>query len=166
MKPGNPRKTRKTLREGDVVQIPLPGGGVAFGRALPSPDLQFHAPIASTSASIDEILAAPVLFRVSVAKYATSTGRWPIIGSVPLDASLQAPVRYFREDALSGELFVFTADGKSWSEQPATLDECQGLERLAVWDPEHVESRIEDQLAGRPNKWVESLRLGRNKRSS
>jgi len=41
----------------------------------------------------------------------------------------------------------------------ASRAECEGLERCAVWEPEHVEDRLRDHFAGKPNVWVESLRL-------
>ena len=41
----------------------------------------------------------------------------------------------------------------------ATRAECEGLEREAVWDPEHIEDRLSDYFSGKPNKWVDSLKL-------
>lgn len=41
----------------------------------------------------------------------------------------------------------------------ATKEECSGLERSAVWEPEHVEDRLIDHFENRPNKWVESLKI-------
>jgi hypothetical protein len=37
--------------------------------------------------------------------------------------------------------------------------DCVGLERAAVWAHEHLESRIADAYAGRPNRFLESLGL-------
>ncbi|WP_156365697.1 hypothetical protein [Nocardiopsis sp. NRRL B-16309] len=42
---------------------------------------------------------------------------------------------------------------------PAKPSECIGLEAEAVWSFEHIESRIIDSYAGRPNHFVESLRV-------
>lgn len=42
--------------------------------------------------------------------------------------------------------------------QPMNYELCKELEREAVWNPEHVESRLDDYYFGRPNKWVESLK--------
>jgi hypothetical protein len=41
----------------------------------------------------------------------------------------------------------------------ATPSECIGLEPEAIWSAGHIESRIADAYAGRPNMFVESLRL-------
>ena len=43
--------------------------------------------------------------------------------------------------------------------RPATREQCLGLERAAVWEPENIESRLADHYAGRPNAWADSLRL-------
>ena len=43
-------------------------------------------------------------------------------------------------------------------ERLAIAEECVGLERAAVWEPEHVEDRLRDHFAGRSNRWVESLK--------
>jgi hypothetical protein len=69
---------------------------------------------------------------------------------------------FFKQDSFNGRLFLYnssllTAD--QGYECPATLAECSGLERAAVWDPEHVVDRLRDHAAGRPNQWVESLKI-------
>lgn len=53
---------------------------------------------------------------------------------------------------------IVSADG---SERQATIDECEGLESQAVWDPEHVDERIMAHYQGRPSVFVESLKLER-----
>ncbi len=45
------------------------------------------------------------------------------------------------------------------NEYPATIDQCVGLEPVAVWEAEHVESRIDDFYAGRSNSFLESIKL-------
>ena len=42
---------------------------------------------------------------------------------------------------------------------PSTKEECIGLERAAVWEAEHVESRITDFFNSRENVWVKQLEL-------
>ncbi|MDN3353783.1 hypothetical protein [Actinomadura sp. DC4] len=41
----------------------------------------------------------------------------------------------------------------------AAPGECVGLEPEAVWSQEHIEARIIDTYAGRPNAFLESLRV-------
>lgn len=151
-------QSRKRKKIGDLVRIPLDGGWFAYGRVLADPDFAFYDLRTRHDTPLDQILNRPVLFRLSVMKHATTTGVWPIIGWAALEERLGEPACYFRQDALTRELFIFTSDGQIWSERPATFEECDGLECLAVWEPEHVQNRLGDHFAGRPNKWLESMR--------
>ena len=87
--------------------------------------------------------------------YAVKRGRWNVVGYLPLEAALQNNPPKFIQDRIQPELFSIYKNG---SIQPATRDECAGLECAAVWDPEQVEDRLRDHYAGRPNKWAISLR--------
>lgn len=74
---------------------------------------------------------------------------------IPLSQQEQSIVyRSFQQDPMSGALSIYweKPDG-SWGEDPATRAQCAGLERTAVWDPEHLEDRLRDHRAGRPNRW-------------
>ena len=44
-------------------------------------------------------------------------------------------------------------------ERTATQAECEGLERLAVWSALQIEDRLRDARAGRPNRWVEIVKI-------
>lgn len=100
-----------------------------------------------------------LLFRLWVHKSAYTSGRWPKTDKGDVSPELSRPIDRFKQDLISGKLSIYGDHGDT----PAKLEECLQLERAAVWDPEHVESRLEDHLAGRTNKWVESLKIDRNK---
>jgi hypothetical protein len=74
-------------------------------------------------------------------------------GTAP--AEVLAPVPTFVRDAIGGGFLIYLRGVV----RSATRAECVGLERCAVWAPEHVEDRLRDHFRGRPNKWVESLAL-------
>ena len=102
----------------------------------------------------------PVLFRLWVMDYAITTGVWPVVGYQQLSAENAEEPFFYKQDAISGRLFLYHSSfADTGYERPASLSECQGLERAAVWDPDHVVDRLRDHLAGRPNKWVESMRI-------
>ena len=89
-------------------------------------------------------------------RYAVTRGRWKRVGHKPIsDAEARPPAKFIRDLLAPGRYRIYE-DGKM---RKATRKECEGLEAAAVWDPEHVEDRLRDHYAGRPNKWVESLRL-------
>ncbi|MGQ5640794.1 MULTISPECIES: hypothetical protein [unclassified Streptomyces] len=97
------------------------------------------------------------LFVVAVHKTAYSTGRWgAIIGRAPKDALPPIPV-FFRQNVLNpADCVIVDADG---SETKVAPEECVGLERSAVWSAEHIEKRIADHYAERPNQFVESMKV-------
>ena len=143
------------LNVGDIVKIDLENGTFCFGRVLEEPLLAFYDLNVTDDPSLEEIVSSPILFKVWVMNHAITSGRWPVIGSLPLDEDLQQPVKFFKQDPISKELCIYI----NAEEIPASLAECDGLERAAVWNPEHVEDRLRDHYAGVPNQWVESLKI-------
>lgn len=93
--------------------------------------------------------------------------RWKASGALccySASASEQAKVVYrAKKDPISGECSIYWTDAVSskFGEIPALLEECENLEVAAVWDAHHVEDRLRDHFDGRPNEWVESMRLSR-----
>lgn len=154
---------RVKFAPGSVVAIDLDNGETAFGRSLNAPLFEFfdcRAGLAETP-ELSTIVASSVLFRIDVMSYAVTAGRWPVVGVVALSADeLSNTEVFFKQDALSGALSLYWEDSttKQTFSEKTSLEECLMLERAAVWDPDHVEDRIRDHYAGRPNKWVESLR--------
>jgi hypothetical protein len=146
----------KRRREGDVVEIDLGEDLHAYARVLPNATFAFYDCIGKATKALEEILAAPILFKVPVMRRAVTSGRWRIIGSSPLSPELLEHPAFFIQDALNLAHFEISIGGKT---RPASREECQGLERLAVWSANHIEDRLRDVHAGRPNKWVESLRI-------
>jgi hypothetical protein len=89
-------------------------------------------------------------------------GGWELLDVVPLTDGERAVVdRRAKQDPISKALSIYQEDpvAGTFGETPATAQECAGLEVAAVWDPEHVEDRLRDHFDGRPNIWVESIRL-------
>lgn len=147
---------RQKYIEGAILKIQFTPSTHTYARLLRSPILAFYDSISTVDIPIESIITRPVLFKIAVMRKAITSGRWSQIGVVPLDASLLVPPTFFRQDGLNpNKLFLHTAG----IERPATREECVHLERAAVWEAEHVEERLRDYYAGRPNRWVESLRL-------
>ena len=128
---------------GAKLEVPLSDGTVVPAMMLQFPEIAFFHPSDPSQ----------VLFRVWVHKSAWAQGRWRKTAKASLPADLQGEVPRFKQDPLSGSLSIYL-EGK---ERAATMFDCEGLERAAVWDPSHVEERLRDHLAGKPNKWVQSL---------
>lgn len=136
--------------KGALCEISLPNGQKSQCQMLSSPEFAFFDPSDPEK----------VLFRLYVMRYAYSKGRWIKIGKRRLLPDLDSPVPRFLQDAITGKLSI-TFGGLE--ETPATYEQCKDLERCAVWDPEHVESRLQDYLDGKENIWVKNLEIDQSK---
>lgn len=146
---------RQRWATGAIVQVPLSATRHGYAQMLAEPEYAFFDVRTGRDLDPCNVVQNALLFRLWVMRYAHSKGRWRKIGSAPVANTLQKPVRRYKQDPLTGKLFT-TIDGTDAT--PATRTQCRRLECAAVWEPEHVEDRLRDHFAGRPNAWVESLR--------
>lgn len=142
---------------GAVVEVIFEPGRKTYARILGEASFAFYDYIdTGQEISIEDIIAKPILFILAVYDDAVTKGRWKKIGKAPLDLSLQVLPCKFIQDGLNETKFEIYDNG---SIRPSSKAECLGLERAAVWEPEHVESRIADYYNGKPNKWELQMRL-------
>ncbi|MGH0346523.1 immunity 26/phosphotriesterase HocA family protein [Sinorhizobium meliloti] len=146
---------KQALRQGDFLKIGMDDGTFCFARVLHEPYMAFYGLRSEDERPIDEVAQSKVLFKLAVMNRAVTSGRWRVIGNLPLEEELRQPVKSFRQDPITKKLSIYV----NGADSPATPEACANLERAAVWDPEHVEDRLRDHFAGVPNKWVESLRF-------
>lgn len=140
---------------GSVVKVPIDETFHTYAMVLELPLLAFYDAKSEHNVPIDEIISRDILFQVWVMKYAVTSGQWQVIGVAPVPEELQDTPYFFKQDPLSPSTFCLYRHGQ---EYPATRDQCRGLERAAVWDPEHVEERLRDYYAGVPNQFVERFK--------
>ena len=157
----HPKRVRRV--EGSIVQISLGQGKAALAIVLGEPrlavfDRQFEEGKDPDLAALRNL---PIAFQLMVMNSAVTEGRWPIVACVPVPSDLEAPPAFCKQDEITGRLSIYqeVEELAPHYERDATLEECRGLEPAAVWEPEHVEDRIRDHFAGRPNIWVEQLRI-------
>ncbi|MGE9795819.1 Imm26 family immunity protein [Acinetobacter baumannii] len=141
---------------GALLQIDLKNGQYAFGRVVNKEETLFYDFFTDNISNLNlaEIYSAKELFRVSVMKYAITSGQWTVIDNKPIEADLALPNKYFMQDMITKEFSVYHQGHIT----PATYEDIKGLECAAVWEPEHVEDRLRDYFAGVPNIWVEDLK--------
>jgi hypothetical protein len=150
---------------GRVVRIPLGDGFVGWGRQLRSVRVEFYdrfdAEADAEQVDPHDVVGGEVAFTVAGMDRAfRRASNWTLLDVVPLSQQEQTLVyRSFKQDPLGALSIYWQKPDGSWGEDNATRAQCAGLERSAVWDPEHVEDRLRDHRAGRPNKWAESLAL-------
>ena len=145
----------KKRRVGDIVTIPLGGGNFAFGQVLSEPLIAFFDVTAKSELPVEDILNSQVAFSLWVMNHAVTNGEWKVIAHADVNASIDQAPAFFKKDIITGKLSI-THDGGD--EMPATLQEIEGLERAAVWEPSHIVDRLNDHFSGRPNVWAEHLR--------
>jgi Immunity protein 26 len=148
------KRSQRTI--GDVVRIDLGAGFHTYARVLQEAGFAFYDCRAQNEVPIAQVVASPVLFQIAVMNHAVTKGRWSVIGHVPPDKAPIKRLPQFIQDPLRPENFSIYENGAIL---PATRAEAAGLERAAVWDPEHVEDRLRDHYSGRPNKWLESMKF-------
>ena len=145
---------RQALKEGDTFRIDLGDGTHAYGRALRVPLFAFYEYVGKQEFPIDSILAMPTAFRIWVMKYAVTSGRWKKIGNSQLNIDILSEVSFFKKDPLTKKYSIY----REGCELSATARDVKDLDYAAVWDPEHVEERLRDYAANRPNRSVEAMK--------
>jgi hypothetical protein len=151
---------RVRRRVGDILKINLGDGLHSYGQVAEDPLIVFFDGAFGEALSPEQAIALPVLFRIWVHNDAVKKGIWEVIGNLPLAPRNAVEPFFYKQDAVTGTLSLYHSSfaDTGW-ERPASATDCDGLECAAVWDAEHVEDRLRDHYAGRPNEWVESLRI-------
>ncbi|GAA2717373.1 hypothetical protein [Actinoplanes palleronii] len=108
-------------------------------------------------ADIGSLSANEPLFVIAVMKAAYSAGRWGQVLGQLRETAIPAAPPVFRQEIGSGACSI-VEPGRS-TRLLVPREECIGMERQAVWSAHHVESRLVDHYEGRPNIFVESLKV-------
>lgn len=109
---------------------------------------------------VHEIVARAISFIVSVYNNAVTSSRWEKVGTLPLEEALTKLPMKFIQDAIYPEQYELY-NPNTGEISPASKQDCLKLEPAAVWEAEHVEKRIADFYANKPNKWVEGMKIKR-----
>ena len=147
------RNKRLRFKAGDVFAVPLgKDNGFGYCRYLDQLVTEFFDFHSQEQLSAEDVVQAKIAFVVWVSKEPFASGVWPRIGHVEVSPR-PAPV-FYKRDPITKQLFLWQ-DGNEWR---TTEEECTGREKAAVWSASHIEDRLRDHFAGRPNKWVELLK--------
>jgi hypothetical protein len=140
-----------------IVRINLGNNEYVFGRLLKLPFIEFFDYKTSNNEPVDleRILSSPVLFKIAVSQTALTKNSWEIVGTTEKPLS-EIPYQFHQDIINPKKCTIIDPQG---GERLATPEECEGLERLAVWEATHVEDRIRDHYKGVPNKWYESNKV-------
>lgn len=139
---------KQRFEPGAVLRIDLDERRHTYARMLSDrPYLAIYDSVTEANLAVEEVVARPMLFVLAVSHRAYQ--RWPKVGEVPLARAPAAIPEFFMQDMFNPrQCQIMDYQGNA---RPASPEECVGLERAAVWHPEHVEQRLRDHLAGREN---------------
>ena len=143
--------------EGSFIKVPFNEKFHTYARVIAEKSFAFYDARTNQELTIGEIKNKPVLFIVPVFLSVVNSGRWTKIGTLPLESHFQKNPPMFMQDILLDPNILHIYENAQM--KPASRKECEGLERFAVWEAEHIESRLNDYYAGRPNVWVEHTKL-------
>lgn len=150
---------KQHVTAGAFLEIDLGDGHYAYARILEKASYAFYDLHSSNKITdLNLIARKPILFIIAVYNTAVNSGRWVKIGKKPLEKWLEILPNQFVQDALHPDRYSLY-DPNNGAVIEADRENCVGLERAAVWEAQHVESRIKDHYADKPNSWVEQLRL-------
>ena len=152
------RKTKKAIFEpGVLLRVDLDDQWHTYARMLArSPKFAFYdCRVSRPAEDVLTIVKRSVLFVLAVNERASS-GHWPKIGHVPLEMAPVPIPNEFMQDIGTGACQIVD---EAFNTRPAKPEECVGLERVAVWDPVHVEERLRDHYAGRPNAHLAHMKV-------
>ncbi len=108
--------------------------------------------------NMEEIIACPKLFKVTVYNWVFKKKVWEIVGHVPLNQEdSQMPLLFWQNIIDPTDIKLVDIYG---NETPATIEECRGFGRLSVWNAKNVEERVKAHYEGRidPNTYISRLR--------
>lgn len=151
------KRQQRTI--GSILSIDLEDGYYNYAQILEFGIAFFDIHVKESKlVSLDSLLEKPILFIVEVYNDVITRGRWVKIGKLPIRKDLEILPMEFIQDALNPQNFELY-NPRTGEIIPSTREECEGLERSAVWDSNHVEDRLRDYYAGRPCIWVEQLKI-------
>lgn len=133
-----------------MLLVPI-GDKWIIGVKVREASVAFFKPLFSDASHVPNVDVSNHFLSVPVMKYAVTSGRWKKIGKCDDRVLHNIPVpRYYILDAATKKDWAIYANG---TVNPATREECVGLECMAAWDPDHLEKRIAENLKGRRSKW-------------
>ncbi|ADU92508.1 hypothetical protein KUK_1315 [Taylorella equigenitalis 14/56] len=146
-------KKRQRRKPGDFFAVPLEDGEYAFGRVLKNA-MAFYDIKSNEILSIDELYKTKIIFKVWVMDNVITSGRYPIIGHIPLTEEELKPLVFAKRDVISGRHYLYIEGG---TEIPCSRDDLIGLEVAAVWSDVHIEDRLNCYFRGEESKYQTTL---------
>ncbi|MGK6317753.1 Imm26 family immunity protein [Neorhizobium sp. DT-125] len=143
------------ITRGDAYKIKIDNQNWAYAVALKKPLYGFFDHLFQEDVPLVETIKLAFAFRCCVMDSAVKSGRWIKIGTYNPDL-VHDHIVFFTQDKISGKLTSYIDRGQQEGRQPSPV-EARKMEPAAVWSAEHVEDRLRDYFAHRPNRWLMSM---------
>jgi len=143
---------------GSILEIELNNGFYSYAQIINADIMVYDLYIDKTLSDISVLQKTAPLFFIGVYDDIITKGKWIIKGELPVREEHQIVPHKFIQDAINADKFKLYKPNTGDITR-ATREECEGLECAAVWEAEHVESRIKDYYEGKSNVWLEQLKI-------
>lgn len=150
--------SKQKRRTGDILEIPIAGKGYSYAQVLRTGVAFFDVLLESKLENLESLSGSGVLFVLEIYDSVITDNEWRVVGNIPVREFLRTAPLQFVQDQMNPES-VSLYDPNTGETRTASIDDCKGLERAAVWTAGQVQERILDYHEGKDNKWVEQLKL-------
>jgi len=150
------KRQRRTI--GSILEIDLGNGYFNYAQIINDDILFFDVYVKEKLDDITSLDSKSPLFFLGVYDDIVTKGRWKIVGKLPIkDAYKNVPLKFIQDAIDKSRIDIYNPN--TGEIKKGTKKQAEGLECAAVWEAEHVESRLRDHYAGRENIWVNQLKL-------
>lgn len=143
---------------GSILKVKLANTTFGLARVIGGGFIEFYD-ISITNEGLIEVVNTlkqhKVIFTLSVHKSWKKNSGWESIGN-SMDSIPSPPKQFMQNFANLDDIKIINPDG---SMAVSTREEIvkQGIERVAVWEDNHIEDRLRDYFSGVPNRWLDQL---------
>lgn len=151
---------KQRITTGAILEINIEGQYYVYAQILQNGDgiAFFDYKTEEKLEDLTILLSVRILFILSVYNDIITQGKWIKVGKLHIRKELEVLPMKFIQDHFNPQNFEHY-NPNTGEITKATREDCEGLERAAVWDANHVEDRIRDYYWGVPNVWVEQLKI-------
>lgn len=145
---------------GNIIKIKLDENTSGVARVIGDSFIEFYDILladAQSDINLTMLDNSKVIFTLSVHKSWVKNPGWELTGT-DTDNIPRPPRQFMQNIANANDIKIVDPSGGII---PTTKEEVlsEGLERVAVWEVNHIEDRLRDYFAGKPNIWLEHLKI-------
>jgi len=134
---------RKVLRlkKGDIFKLKIADNLHGYMQYVEPTLTIFFSVYSKSSLDAKEFVNIPAAFKLIVYKSAFKNENCEKIGNVPVFAENAVKPTTFKQDIISGGLFIYQDIDPLDPFRPATFEECTEIEKTSFWEFGHVRSK-------------------------